>query len=76
MEKKGTDKDGKPFLAARQTFVTLGPARGDQVAIIKGINEGELIVTSGQLKLRSGSPVIVNNTAQPSNDANPVPVEP
>jgi membrane fusion protein (multidrug efflux system) len=76
VEKKGTDKDGKPSLAARQTFVTLGPARGDQVAIIKGINEGELIVTSGQLKLRNGSPVIVNNTAQPANDANPVPVEP
>jgi membrane fusion protein (multidrug efflux system) len=76
VEKKGTDKDGKPSWAARQTFVTLGPERGDQVAITKGINEGELIVTSGQLKLRSGSPVIVNNTAQPANDANPVPVEP
>lgn len=76
VEKKGTDKDGKPSLAVRQTFVTLGPARGDQVAITKGIKEGELIVTSGQLKLRSGNPVIVNNTAQPSNDANPVPVEP
>jgi membrane fusion protein (multidrug efflux system) len=75
VEEKGAAKDGKQSLFVRQTFVTLGPARGDQVAITKGIKEGELIVTSGQLKLRSGSPIIVNNQVQPANDANPVPVE-
>ncbi len=74
-EEKGAAKDGKPSLFVRQSFVTLGPARGDQVAITKGIKEGELIVTSGQLKLRGGSPVNVNNKVQPANDANPVPQE-
>ncbi|MGP8155173.1 MAG: efflux RND transporter periplasmic adaptor subunit [Smithella sp.] len=76
VEKKGATKDGKPSLFVRQTFVILGPARGDQVAITKGLKEDDIIVTSGQLKLRNGSPVIINNTAQPANDANPVPVEP
>jgi membrane fusion protein (multidrug efflux system) len=54
----------------------LGPARGDQVAIIKGVKEGERIVTSGQLKLKSGNPVVINNQVQPASDANPVPAEP
>jgi membrane fusion protein (multidrug efflux system) len=76
VEEKGTSKDGKPSLFVRQTFVTLGPARGDQVAILKGIKEGERVVTSGQLKLKSGSQVVINNQVQPANDANPVPAEP
>jgi membrane fusion protein, multidrug efflux system len=72
-EEKGAVKGGKPSLAVRQTFVTLGPARGDQVAVTKGVKEGELVVTSGQLKLRNGSPVDINNRIQPANDANPEP---
>jgi membrane fusion protein (multidrug efflux system) len=76
VEEKGKTKDGKPSLFARQTFVTLGNARGDQVAILKGVKEGERVVTSGQLKLKSGSPVVINNTVQPLNDANPVPAQP
>ncbi|MCK7531876.1 MAG: hypothetical protein MZV63_13060 [Marinilabiliales bacterium] len=31
------------------------------MAILKGIKEGERVVTSGQLKLKSGSPVVINN---------------
>jgi membrane fusion protein (multidrug efflux system) len=76
VEEKGKNKDGKPSLFARQTFVTLGNSRGDQVAILKGIKDGERVVTSGQLKLKSGSPVVINNTVQPLNDANPVPAQP
>lgn len=73
VEQKAAPKNGKPSLSVRQTFVTLGPARGDQVAVTKGIKEGELVVTSGQLKLRNGSPVIINNQVQPANEANPAP---
>jgi membrane fusion protein (multidrug efflux system) len=76
VEEKGATKDGKPSLVVRQTFVTLGPARGDQVAILKGVKDGERIVTSGQLKLKSGSPIVINNQVQPASDANPSPVEP
>ena len=36
-----------------------------------GLKEGETVVTSGQIKLRSGSVVVINNDIQPSNDAAP-----
>ena len=58
-----------------QMFVTLGPTRGDQIAVLKGITVGEQVVTSGQLKLKNGSPVIINNSVQPLNNPNPSPQE-
>ncbi len=67
----GTEKD----LIAQQSFVTLGPTRGDQVAVLRGVSEGDLVVTSGQLKLNNGAPLVVNNSLQPENDPNPSPQE-
>ena len=72
-EKK--DEAGKTQLVAQQVFVTTGPTRGDQVAILKGLEEGQLVVTSGQLKLKNGSPAVVDNTVQPANSPNPTPQE-
>jgi len=69
------DKQGKPALEAQQVFVTTGPTRGDQVAILKGIDEGATVVTSGQLKLKNGTPLIVNNKVLPANSPNPQPQE-
>jgi membrane fusion protein (multidrug efflux system) len=71
VDDKGKDPQGKPQLAARQIFVTAGPKRGDQVAILKGVEQGETVVTAGQMKLRNGSPLIVDNTIRPTADANP-----
>ncbi len=70
-------KDGKGHaqLQAQQVFITPGPTRGDQVAILKGLSEGITIVTSGQLKLKNGTPVRVDNSVQPLDDANPTPQE-
>ena len=56
---------------ARQTFVTTGATRGDQVAVLTGVKEGDVVVTSGQIKLHNGSPVVIDNTVQPTSDANP-----
>jgi len=67
----GSDKD----LVAQQSFVTLGPTRGDQVAVLKGVQEGDLVVTSGQMKLVNGAPLIVDNSVLPANDPNPSPQE-
>jgi membrane fusion protein (multidrug efflux system) len=75
VEEKGKDKAGKKTLTVRQTFVTLGPARGDQVAVLSGVKEGDQVVTSGQLKIKNNSTVIINNQVQPQNDAAPKPVE-
>ena len=67
----GSDKD----LIAQQSFVTLGPTRGDQVAVLKGVKEGDLVVTSGQMKLVNGAPLVVDNSVLPANDPNPSPQE-
>jgi membrane fusion protein (multidrug efflux system) len=69
------DAGGAAGLKARQVFVTTGPTRGDQVAILKGLKEGDVVVTSGALKLKNGSPLTVDNKIQPADDANPTPQE-
>jgi membrane fusion protein, multidrug efflux system len=75
VEEDAKGPDGKPILTARQTFVTAGPTRGDQIAILKGIKEGEIVITGGQIKLKNGSRVIINNQVRPSNEAAPKPPE-
>jgi membrane fusion protein (multidrug efflux system) len=75
VEEKGKDAKGAPLLAARQTFVSTGATRGDQVQVLSGVKEGDMVVTAGQIKLHNGSPVIVNNAVQTSFDANPKPVD-
>ncbi|MDQ2994129.1 MAG: efflux RND transporter periplasmic adaptor subunit [Pseudomonadota bacterium] len=75
ISEKGKDKTGKPILIATQRFVTTGESRGDQVTILKGIKAGDLVVTSGQLKIKNGAQVVINNTVVPRNDPTPKPVE-
>ena len=75
VDDKGKDAAGKPLLVARQTFVTTGATRGDQVSVLKGVKEGDTVVTSGQMKLRNGSPLLINNTVKPADDPNPLPVD-
>ena len=67
----GKDESGKPKLTVEQRVVTTGATRGDQIAVLTGIKAGETIVTAGQLKLRNGSPVFINNQIQPSNNPHP-----
>ncbi|MEJ2475431.1 MAG: hypothetical protein P8Y74_16315 [Desulfobacterales bacterium] len=73
--KSGQGPQGKPEWVAKQTFVTIGSLRGDQVAVLKGIKAGDTVVTGGQLKLKSGSHVVINNNIQPSNEAAPEPTD-
>ena len=75
VDDKGKDANGQPQLVARQTFITAGPTRGDQVAIMSGVDEGQTVVIAGQMKLHNGSPVVVDNTIRPTADANPMPVD-
>jgi len=65
--------DGQKYKGVRQQIVKLGPARGDQVAILSGIRPGEEVVTSGLFKLRNGAAVYVNNQIQPANNPAPKP---
>jgi membrane fusion protein (multidrug efflux system) len=62
-------------LEVQQAFVTTGDTRGDQVAITSGLHEGQMVVTSGQIKLKNGTPIVVDNSVQPANSPNPTPQE-
>lgn len=68
----GAAPDG---LIVQQVFVTTGETRGDQVAILTGLQEGQQVVTSGQVKLKNGTSVVIDNSVQPANSANPTPQE-
>jgi len=70
-EMKGPD--GSTYRGARQHFVKLGPARGDLVAVISGVEPGQEVVTSGVFKLRNGSAVQVNNDVVPGDNPAPRP---
>lgn len=66
-------KDGKEYLGVRQQFVKLGDRRGDLIAIIDGVKNGEQVVSAGVFKLRNGLPVQINNVVQPSASTLPKP---
>jgi membrane fusion protein (multidrug efflux system) len=67
------DPQGKSYRGVRQQFVKLGSARGDQIAVVSGLNPGDEVVTSGVFKLRNGAAVVVNNKLRPGNSLAPTP---
>jgi membrane fusion protein (multidrug efflux system) len=67
------DAKGNPYRGVRQQLVKVEGSRGDQVAIISGINPGDEVVSSGVFRLRNGAPVQVNNSVKPANSASPKP---
>jgi membrane fusion protein (multidrug efflux system) len=67
------DAKGNSYRGVRQQVVKVEGSRGDQVAIISGINPGDEIVSSGVFRLRNGAPVQVNNSVKPDNSATPKP---
>lgn len=68
-----TDPKGKIYRGVRQQFIKVEGSRGDQVAVVSGVNSGDEVVTSGVFKLRNGAAVQVNNSVQPSNNPKPNP---
>jgi len=65
--------DGKTYRGVRQQFVKVAGARGDQVGIVSGLNQGDEVVSSGAFKLRNGAAVAVNYKIQPGNNPSPKP---
>jgi membrane fusion protein (multidrug efflux system) len=66
--------NGHP-MTVHTVLVKTGPTRGDQVAVLEGLQAGEIVVTAGQLKLHQGSTIEVNNSVQPPDQAAPHPAE-
>lgn len=60
-------------LIANKRFVKTGEERGDMVEIVQGLLEGDLIASSGLLKLRNGKRATINNENRPPENLNPKP---
>jgi len=60
-EAQAATADSKPDLIVERRFVRLGEARGERVAVEEGVSAGELVVTSGQIKLFPNSMVTIDS---------------
>jgi len=61
VKQEGKDKAGQPLYKVYRRYVKVGEKRGNQAVILDGVKEGEQIVNSGQLKLRDGTRVAIDN---------------
>jgi len=69
------NEKGEPYRGVTQQVVKLGPTRGDQVAVVSGLEAGQEVVSSGVFKLRNNAAVKVNNAVQPANNPAPKPAD-
>lgn len=60
-----------PKLVARQVFVQVGRRNANQIEITGGLEAGAKVVTAGQNRLSSGSPVTIDNTIDPTKAGAP-----
>ena len=67
------NEKGEGYRGVTQQVVKLGGTRGDQVAVVSGLNAGQEVVSSGVFKLRNNAAVKVNNAVQPANNPAPKP---
>lgn len=59
----------------KQRFIKTGASRGDLILVLDGLKPGEQVVTAGQIKLRNGAAVQVDNSAAPEANSAPKPHE-
>jgi membrane fusion protein (multidrug efflux system) len=59
---EGEDEEGNPLYKAYRQYVKTGQQRNNQVVIKEGLQPGDQVVASGQLKVEDGSPVIIDNS--------------
>jgi membrane fusion protein, multidrug efflux system len=58
----GAQTPAEPALIADRRFVKTGAVREDQVAITSGLQAGEQVVTTGQIKLNPGVAIRIDNS--------------
>src|ERR1700675_3383636 len=68
-EKK--ENDGKSSLSAVRTFVRTGYRINGRAEILSGLKPGDRVVAVGQLKLQSGSAVVISTDPAPPIPASP-----
>jgi membrane fusion protein (multidrug efflux system) len=73
VDEKQNEKDVQPVNVIRQKIVQLGEKRGDFVAIVSGLDNGETVVSTGVFKLRNEQAVVVDNALAPAFKLTPKP---
>ncbi|QRN04379.1 efflux RND transporter periplasmic adaptor subunit [Legionella sp. MW5194] len=72
---KGTkgekDENGKDKLYVKRVFVNTGEQSGNFTVINSGVKEGDIVVSSGELKLQNGTRVVINNSVKLNAVSNP-----
>lgn len=63
-DKTQKDKDGKDILRVKRVFVSTGEQEGNYTIIKKGVEDGQQVVSSGELKLQNGTHVVINNSVK------------
>lgn len=63
---EGTDAAQAPSLVVNQVFVKPGRRNLGMVEVTEGVSPGDEIVTAGQNRLSNGSPVVIDNTIDPT----------
>ncbi len=75
VETAANEAGGAPTALVRQRLAQVGQKRGDFVAVLSGVSEGETVVSTGVFKLRNGQAVTVDNRLAPEFKLNPTPEE-
>jgi membrane fusion protein (multidrug efflux system) len=62
---KNKAKEGKqPDYYAYRQYVKVGEHRDDKVSVVDGIKSGDMVITSGQLKLQNDTHVVIDNSVE------------
>lgn len=67
------EEEGDTTLVVKRRFVKLGPVQGDLIAVTEGLQPGEVVATSGLLKLRNDAEVTIENDVKPADERMPTP---
>lgn len=65
------DQNGQDKLYVRRVFVNTGAQDGNYIVIEKGIEPGQMVVSSGELKLQNDTSVVINNSIKLNDVSDP-----
>lgn len=63
--------DGSDLLTVQRVFVATGEQQGNYTVIKKGLKAGDVVVSTGDLKLQNGTSVVINNSVPLNAEINP-----
>jgi RND family efflux transporter MFP subunit len=66
---KNNHKNSQESKFAQQVFVIVGPSEDSKTVLLSGVKPGDELVTSGQMKLQDGSPIVLAQSYQPSQSS-------